>query len=113
MKKDSQFYSKIAKEYLEELSKENGIKFSMICWGNLDDMEELFDRFGGNRDETLKKAASFNDYINKKFSFVMNKLDYESKKPDAIFKKGFIHYNGILKHPTRCFTLITKWPGME
>lgn len=113
MRRDSQYYSKIAKQYLEELSKEWGMSFTMICWGNLDDMEELFDRFGGDRDKMHQKAVSFNDYINKKFSYVMNRLDYESKKPDAIFKKGYIEYTGILRHPTRCFELIRKWPGME
>lgn len=38
----------------------------------------------------------------------MDKLDRESKKTDAIFEKGFIKYTGIIKKPTRCFSLKDK-----
>lgn len=35
----------------------------------------------------------------------MNKLDYESKQPDSLFKKMYINYPGIINRPTRCFIL--------
>lgn len=41
----------------------------------------------------------------KRFQFVMNKLDYESKQPDSLFKKMYINYPGIINKPTRCFIL--------
>ena len=97
--KDSQHYSKIAKTYLES------IKYDKVCYGNLDDMESLFILFGGDRDKELKKSTSWNNYIYRKFKFVLDKLDRESKKPDAIFEKRFIRYSGIIKTPTRCFIL--------
>lgn len=104
MKRDSQYYSKIALKYLQELSKECRVNYTYICWGNLNDMEELFDLFGGDRDYLRSKPQwSPSKWIRYKFQFVMNKLERESKKPNAIFKKGYICYNGIINRPTRCF----------
>lgn len=104
--KSTQYYSKIALKYLQELSKREGVNYTYICWGNLNDMEELFDLFGGDRDYLYKKPEwSQGRWIRYKFQFVMNKLDIESKRPDAIFKKGYICYNGIINRPTRCFYL--------
>ena len=38
----------------------------------------------------------------------MSRLDRESKKPDAIFIKKYICYNGIINRPTRCFVVKEK-----
>lgn len=107
--KDSQHYSKIAKKYLEDLSRKDNIKYNMVCYGNLTDMEELFDLFGGDRNykyqERINKGWMPGNFVHWRFTFVMNKLDRESKKSGALFKKGYICYNGIINRPTRCFTL--------
>ena len=97
-------YSLIAKEYLEELDrKEPGIQHRIISWGNLQMMEYLFILFGGDRYELRKRTGCIGHHD--RFKYVMDRLDRESKKENAIFEKGFIHYTGIIKRPTRCFTL--------
>lgn len=94
-------YSLIAKTYLEELDKkESSVQHKMITWGDCQMMEELFDLFGGNREDIINSIGHHFRY-----KFVMDKLDYESKKQDSIFEKGYIHYSGIINRPTRCFTL--------
>lgn len=103
MKKDSQFYSKIAFKYLQELSRKDGVKYNMVCYGNLIDMEELFDLFGGDRNKLDKQNIIGGQGVRYRFKYVMDKLERESKKPDAIFKKSYICYNGIINRPTRCF----------
>ena len=105
---DSQHYSKIALKYLQDLSQKNGLEYTMICYGDIGNMEELFVLFGGNRNKQASKANSWNGYIYNKFKFVMDKLDRESKKPDAIFEKYYISYPGIIKRPTRCFQIKEK-----
>lgn len=97
-------YSLIAKQYLEELDKkEPQVKHRIISWGNAQMMEELFILFGGDRDKLREKTGCIGHHP--RFKFVMDKLDRESQKENAIFEKGFIHYNGIINRPTRCFTL--------
>lgn len=66
-------------------------------------MEDLFKLFGGDREDIIKKTNNIGHYF--RFKFVMDRLDRESKKKDAIFEKGFIRYDGIINRPTRCFTL--------
>ena len=105
MKKDSQHYSKIALKYMQEQNAKYKIDNSYITYGNLNMMEDLFTLFGGNREKEEKKSTCFYNYIQRKFSYVMNRLDRESKKPDAIFEKEYICYNGIINRPTRCFRL--------
>lgn len=100
----SQKYSLIAKEYLKELDKkEPYIKHRMITWGNMQMMEDLFMLFGGDRYELRERGGCIGHHD--RFKYVMDRLDRECKKENAIFEKGFIHYNGIIKRPTRCFTL--------
>lgn len=97
-------YSLIAKQYLEELDKkEPKIKHKTISWGNAQMMEDLFILFGGDRNKLREKTGCIGHHY--RFKFVMDKLDRESQKDNAIFEKGFIHYNGIINRPTRCFTL--------
>lgn len=97
-------YSLIAKAYLEELDKkEPSIQHKIITWGNLEMMEDLFKLFGGDREDIMKKTNNIGHHF--RFKFVMDRLDRESKKKDAIFEKGFIRYDGIINRPTRCFTL--------
>jgi len=97
-------YSLIAKEYLEELDKKDPlIQHKIITWGNLEMMEDLFKLFGGDREDIIKKTNNVGHHF--RFKFVMDRLDRESKKKDAIFEKGFIRYDGIINRPTRCFTL--------
>lgn len=102
--KDSQKYSKIAKQYLEERSKKHNLDYKIVAYGNLQDMENLFDLFGGNREN----GKILGEGLRYRFQYVMNKLDKESKEQDALFKKGYICYNGIINRPTRCFTLKDK-----
>lgn len=97
-------YSLIAKEYLERLDKEEPkIKHRIISWGNMQMMEDLFVLFGGDRHELREKGGCIGHHD--RFKYVMDRLDRESKKDNAIFEKGFIHYTGVIKRPTRCFTL--------
>ena len=51
----------------------------------------------------MKKTGSIGHHF--RFKFVMDRLDRESKQKDSIFEKGYIHYNGIINRPTRCFIL--------
>ena len=103
--KDSQYYSKIARQYCIEHNT------NLVTRGNLNMMEDLLDLFDPKaRDRLLdtsyyKGNVCYGTYTTKKAQFVLNKLDRESKKPDAIFKKGYICYNGIINRPTRCFEL--------
>lgn len=103
--KDSQYYSKIALKYC----KEN--EFDMVTRGNLDMMEDLLDLFDSTARDKIREQCMYKGdvlmgaYQTKKAQFVLNKLDRESRKPDAIFKKGYICYNGIINRPTRCFTI--------
>lgn len=103
--KDPQYYSKIALQYCKEHDT------NMVTRGNLDMMEELLELFDPTaRDRLLdqsmyKGEVCYATYITKKAQFVLNRLDRESKRPGAIFKKGYICYNGIINRPTRCFTI--------
>lgn len=97
-------YSLLAKQYLEELDKkEPGIYHKTIAWGNAQMMEDLFILFGGDRKKVRESTECIGHYP--RFKFVMDKLDYESKKENAIFEKTYIHYKGCINRPTRCFTL--------
>ena len=101
MKKESQRYSKITLHYLQEHPEHGG----MVTYGDLSLMEDLFDLFGGDRKE-LKRIGKV-AYIghNYRFQFVLNKLDKESKQPDAIFEKRYMNYPGIINKPTRAFRI--------
>lgn len=71
-------------------------------------MENLFDLFGGDR-KNLKTSGKI-AYIghNYRFQFVLNKLDKESKQPEAIFEKYYLNYPGIINKPTRAFKIKIK-----
>lgn len=101
--KDSQYYSKIALKYIQDKMTNGEVHNNMITYGNLNMMEDLFILFGGDRKKTLEKSTCPHNNIQLKFGYVMNRLDRESKKADAIFRKGYIHYKGIINRPTRCF----------
>ena len=103
MKKDSQHYSKIALKYIQEKIAKGEVYNNYVCYGNLDMMEDLFRLFGGDPAKELEKSTCPHNYIQRKFGYVMNRLDRESKKPDAILEKRYICYNGIINRPTRCF----------
>ena len=97
-------YSIMALRHLKYLDhKEPQIKHTTISWGNTQLMEELFILFGGDRNELRERTKCIGHHY--RFKFVMDKLDRESKRENAIFEKGFIHYNGIINRPTRCFSL--------
>ena len=97
-------YSLIAKKYLEELDeREPNLKHKIITWGNAQDMEELFDRFGGDREKLRDKTGCIGHHY--RYKYVMDRLDRESRRPDAIFEKRYIHYKGIINRPTRCFKI--------
>ncbi len=72
-------YSLIAKAYLEELDKkEPSVQHRMITWGDCQLMEDLFDLFGGNREDIIKRTGNIGHHF--RFKFVMDKLDRESKQ---------------------------------
>lgn len=97
-------YSLIAKAYLKELDiKDPSVVHKIITWGDLQMMEDLFELFGGEREDIRKRTGSMGHHF--RFKFVMDKLDRESKMKNSIFEKGYIHYTGIINRPTRCFTL--------
>ena len=103
--KDDQYYSKIALKYCKKHNTR------MITRGNLDIMEDLLDLFDPKARYRLEEQSRYKGdvlmakYITKKAQFVLNKLDRESKRPNAIFRKGYICYNGIINRPTRCFEI--------
>lgn len=103
MKKENQYYSKIALEYCVRKGEFFGVTRGDLCM-----MEDLFDLFGGDREKTLKKSKCMAQYTTAKVEFVLNRLDRESQKPDALFTKGTICYNGIVNRPTRCFRIKTE-----
>lgn len=103
-RKDPQYYSKIARKYCIENDT------LMVTRGNLNMMEDLLDLFGADREKLKRKATSngvfyYSKYTTLKSSYVLDRLDRESQKPNALFEKGYICYNGIINRPTRCFTL--------
>ena len=106
--KDSQHYSKIALKYIQEKISEGELHYNMVTYGNLNMMEDLFTLFGGDRGKELEKSTCPHNYIQRKFRYVLSRLDRESKKSDAIFEKGYICYNGIINRPTRCFVIKEK-----
>ena len=116
--RDSQYWSKIAKAHLDEINKkevelhgDRATIQTMITQGDLKLMEELLDLFC-DRQAITKKFADLGygpGYYHKYgFQLVMDRLDRESQKSDAIFRKCYICYNGIINRPTRCFTVIDK-----
>lgn len=105
--KDSQHYSKIARAYIYELRKKKGPYYEGVYVGDLDMMENLADLFGWNasKDKDIVAKHGIGNLHRARFQFVLNKLDRESKRPNAIFKKMYINYPGIINRPTRCFVL--------
>lgn len=113
--RDSQYWSKIAKNHLDnlnardkELHGDRAIIQTMITQGDLDLMEELVDLFMDRKSIAQKFAdlgygpGYYHRYC---FKVVIDRLDRESQKSDALFRKGYICYNGIINRPTRCFIL--------
>lgn len=103
--KDSQYYSKIALKYMQDKIAQGEVHNNYITYGNLNMMEDLFTLFGGDREKELGKSTCPHNYIQRKFGYVLSRLDRESKKPDAIFEKRYICYKGIINRPTRCFKI--------
>jgi hypothetical protein len=107
VRRDSQKYSKIARDYLYKIysnGKKDGIDIKlMVTWGDCQMMEDLFELFGGDRDHLREVTGHIGHHF--RYKYVMDKLDRESTKPDAIFNKYYICYNGIINRPTRCFKL--------
>ena len=98
----SQKYSIIAFNYLKTLDeKDPSVIHTTISWGNTQMMEELFDLFGGDRAKLRKKCLGHHY----RYKYVMDKLDREASKNDAIFMKGYIKYPGIINRPTRSFKI--------
>lgn len=111
--KDSQYYSKIALKYMQDKIGQGEVHNNYITYGNLDMMEDLFILFGGDRKKELEKSTCPHNNIQRKFGYVLSRLDRESKKSDAIFEKGYICYNGIINRPTRCFKIKEKIKRLE
>lgn len=49
----------------------------MIIWGDCQMMEELFELFGGKREDIIERTGNIGHHF--RFKFVMNRLDRESK----------------------------------
>lgn len=99
----NQYYSKIAKNYLLEKGDRDNTQYKVVAWGNVEDMEKLFVLFGGNAEQLAKKYNTTKH--SPRFAYVMDKLEYESQKKDAIFTKDYITYKDVITRPTRCFIL--------
>ncbi len=90
--------SEIAKQILKEKFLEDGFNWTSIAYG---DLNELYDIF-----ETAKMKVKIDHPLNRNAA-VLNALDRESKRPDAIFiKEYFRSFKGL----ARMFTL--KSEGM-
>lgn len=97
-------YSRIAREVLYKYREEHGYQNQkIISWGDPQLMEDLFEAFGGDRIKVREQSGCIGHYP--RFKFVMDKLDYEARATNAIFRKGYIKYSGIINRPTRCFEL--------
>lgn len=107
MKKDSQLYSKIAIEYLEQRKQNGDYYVGGVYYGDLDVMEDLADLFGWDDSKTNEYIEKYGigGMHGKRFKFVLDKLDYESKQPNALMQKMYINYPGIINRPTRCFII--------
>lgn len=105
--RDTQHYSKIARDYIYKLREKEGPYYDGVYLGDLSMMEALCDLFGWDKSKDLHivEKYSIGELHRARFQFVLNKLDRESKRPDAIFKKMYINYPGIINRPTRCFVL--------
>lgn len=104
--KDEQYYSKIAFNYIKEKIKQGDVHCNMVTYGNLGMMEDLFDLFGGDRNYIRNHDLSMHQWQSYRFNYVMNRLERESKKSTALFKKIYISYRGIINRPTRGFKII-------
>lgn len=103
--RDLQYWSKIAKAHLDEINKkeielhgDKAVIQTMITQGDLQLIEKLLDLFC-DRQAITKKFTDLGcgPYYHKYgFKLVMDRLDRESQRPDAIFRKGYICYNGII-----------------
>lgn len=107
MKKDNQHYSRIAIEYLDKRRQDGDYWLDGVYYGDLDIMEDLADLFGWDKskDSIYIEKYGIGGLHKKRFQFVLNKLDYESSKPDALMRKMYINYPGIINKPTRCFII--------
>lgn len=106
-KKDNQYYSKIARDFIYRWRDTHGPFLNGVYYGDLDNMEALADLFGwsSDRDAAYIEKNGMGGLHRARFQFVLNKLDSESKQSDSLFKKMYINYPGIINRPTRCFVL--------
>ena len=89
MSKGKQRISKIAKGILERHSKEDGIEYTNIAYGDLDLLHEVFDEAG---------MFLSNDHPLNKHQAVLNALDRGSKQENAIFEKEFFRsFKGLAR----------------
>lgn len=85
--------SQIAKQVLKEKSIEDDITYDNIAYGDLCEVEEVFKR--------SKMKVKIPHPLNR-HQAVLNALDRESKRPDALFvKKYFRSFKGL----ARMFTI--------
>lgn len=98
MRKSTQYYSLIAAKYLSNKH------IDSIMYGDIATLNALFDLFGKH-----KNFADTVETRNYKAQYVLNKLDIESRRPDAIFIKTFVKshlsHKGIIERQARCFVL--------
>ena len=107
MKKDSQQYSRLAIEYIKRRKQNGDYWLDGVYYGDLDVMEDLADLFGWEecKSKDYIERYGIGGLHRKRFQFVLDKLDYESSKPDALMHKMYINYPGIINKPTRCFII--------
>lgn len=88
--------SKIARDYLKEESEKDNINWHSLFHGNYMHLDEIYDRAGFDMSKYRPPL---------RHQVVLNALDRESKREDAIFIKKYfrLHDGGRL---VRIFTLI-------
>ena len=114
MKLEPQHYSKIARDYIYELRESGEDPYvTMVTYGNLNMMENLATLFGWDDARNRRFIEKYKvgtecgpwELHRARFQFVLEKLDRESKQENALFKKYYLNYPGIINRPTRCFEL--------
>lgn len=95
-KRDSQYYTKIAKQYCID----NG-EFA-VTRGNLQMLEDLYELFKYGRINVPLSEKPYSHPLNR-HKYVLDKLDMEWHRPDRMTEKYYYNYPGIVNRPCRNF----------
>jgi len=89
----AQRVSKIALQVLKEQSREHGLQFSTVAYGDIDTLHEIYERQG----RKIKNEHPLNIH-----QYILNCIDAESREEDAIFDKTYFQ---SLRGNARCFVV--------